>query len=236
MSLWPGPDDRRQRLRALPARFRNVARRPHPQRFWRPRSLKEGLARFRTVLWSGRDDRRQRLRVLPVSLSRSRSESLPLAKRGTGTPVHHVPARRRPGGGQGRVPPLNPYRMKSTSQRSQLLRGPGSSDDPAPTSLTLPLMRRPDEADTASSLLWGRSGVDLPHSPPVERPRTKRSRAITSCAALFSGACRCMGEDLFGHEPEVVEVGQVEHLEVEPLGASAGECGQLVQNFRRSSR
>lgn len=45
-----------------------------------------------------------------------------------------------------------------------------------------------------------------------------------------------MGEDLFGHEPQVVEVGQVEHLEVEPLGASGGKCSQLVQDFRRCAR
>jgi hypothetical protein len=42
---------------------------------------------------------------------------------------------------------------------------------------------------------------------------------------------RSVGEDLFGDQPQMVEVGKVEHLEIEPLRPVVGENPQLVEHL-----
>src|SRR4051794_6429180 len=43
---------------------------------------------------------------------------------------------------------------------------------------------------------------------------------------------RCVRENLLSDEPQVIEVGQIEHLEVEPLRTGLDEGPELVEDLR----
>jgi hypothetical protein len=43
-------------------------------------------------------------------------------------------------------------------------------------------------------------------------------------------------QHLLGHQPHLIEIGQVQHLEIEAVDAVLGKASQLLQHFRRGAR